>query len=52
MEDEKRDAAVEDHLRALDDEIARLRQMEEAMERRLAEAEAERRALEDGPQRD
>jgi hypothetical protein len=38
---------VEDHLEALDDEIARLRRMEAAMDRRIAEAEAERRAIEE-----
>lgn len=37
---------VEAHLRALDDEIARLGRLEEAMDRRLEEAEEERREIE------
>ena len=37
---------VDAHLRALDDEIARLRRLEQAMDRRLEEAEQERRELE------
>ena len=45
MKDEEREAAVAAHLKALDDEIARLRQMEAAMDRRLEEAEQERRAI-------
>jgi hypothetical protein len=47
MDEDDRDKAVEDHLEALDDEIARLRRMEAAMDRRIAEAEAERRAIEE-----
>ena len=47
MEDRERDEAVEAHLSALDDEIARLRNMEAAMDRRIADAEAERAAIED-----
>jgi phage shock protein A len=47
MEEPDRDKAVEEHLEALDDEIARLRRMEAAMDRRIAEAEAERRAIEE-----
>jgi chromosome segregation ATPase len=47
MEKNERDEAVEEHLGALDDEIARLRKMEAAMDRRIAAAEEERRALED-----
>jgi chromosome segregation ATPase len=49
VEDEERDAAVEEHLKALDDELARLRKMEAAMDRRIAEAEEERRQIEEGP---
>jgi hypothetical protein len=49
MEDEERDAAVEEHLKALDDELARLKKMDAAMDRRIAEAEAERAALREGP---
>jgi phage shock protein A len=49
MEDEERDAAVEEHLKALDDELARLKKMGAAMDRRIAEAEAERQALRQGP---
>ena len=47
MKDEERDAAVEEHLKALDDELARLREMGAAMDRRIADAEDERRAIED-----
>ena len=47
MEERERDEAVEAHLGALDDEIARLRRMEAAMDRRIAEAEAEREAIEE-----
>jgi LmbE family N-acetylglucosaminyl deacetylase len=47
-DDADRDAAVEAHLGALDDEIARLRAMEEAMDRRIEAAEEERRAVERG----
>ncbi|MEA2448955.1 MAG: hypothetical protein QOG63_887 [Thermoleophilaceae bacterium] len=47
MEDRERDEAVKEHLEALDDEIARLRRMEAAMDRRIAAAEEERRAIED-----
>jgi hypothetical protein len=49
VEDEKRDAAVDEHLKALDDELARLKKMEAAMDRRIAEAEEEKRRLEEGP---
>ena len=49
MKDEERDAAVEEHLKALDDELARLKKMEQAMDRRIAEAEEEKRRLEEGP---
>ena len=49
MKDDERDAAVEDHLKALDEELARLRKMEAAMDRRIAEAEEEKRRLEEGP---
>ena len=49
MKDDERDAAVEEHLKALDDELARLRKMGEAMDRRIAEAEEEKRKLEEGP---
>jgi len=35
MKDAERDAAVEKHLADLDDEIARLRRMEAALDRRL-----------------
>ena len=37
---------VDAHLKALDDEIARLRRMEAAMDRRIEEAEEERRSIE------
>jgi chromosome segregation ATPase len=47
MEDRERDEAVEAHLSALDDEIARLRKMEEALDRRIEAAEEERQAIED-----
>ena len=49
MKDDERDAAVEEHLKALDEELARLRKMEAAMDRRIAEAEEEKRRLEEGP---
>jgi hypothetical protein len=49
VKDEERDAAVEEHLKALDDELARLKKMEAAMDRRIAEAEEEKRRLEEGP---
>ena len=45
--DQKRDEAVRDHLAALDDEIARLRRMEDALDRRIEAAEEERQAIED-----
>ena len=45
MESSDREPDVDAHLRALDDEIARLRRLEEAMDRRLEEAEEERRAI-------
>jgi hypothetical protein len=48
MDDSERDAAVDAHLQALDDEIARLRRLEAAMDRRIAEADAERQAIADG----
>ena len=47
MKDDERDAAVDQHLKALDDELARLRKLEEAMDRRIAEADDQRRAIED-----
>ena len=47
MKDDERDAAVDEHLKALDDELARLRELEAAMDRRIADADAERRAIED-----
>ena len=47
VEESDRDEAVKEHLEALDDEIARLRRMEAAMDRRIAAAEDERRAIED-----
>ena len=49
MKDDERDAAVQEHLEALDEELARLRKMEAAMDRRIAAAEKERRQLEEGP---
>ena len=48
MDDSERDAAVDAHLKDLDDEIARLRKLEAAMDRRIEEAEDERRAIADG----
>jgi phage shock protein A len=51
MDDAKRDEAVDAHLAALDDEIARLRRMEAALDRRIAEADDERRAIEDETRR-
>jgi chromosome segregation ATPase len=47
VKDDERDAAVEQHLKSLDDELARLRKLEAAMDRRIGEAEDERRAIED-----
>lgn len=47
VDDRERDEAVEAHLNALDDEIARLRKMEEALDRRIEAAEDERQAIED-----
>ena len=49
MKDSERNEAVEAHLDALDDEIARLRKMEAALDRRIEAAEEERRAIEQGP---
>lgn len=49
MNDDERDAAVRAHLDALDAEIERLHRMEAAMDRRIAAAEAEKRAIEAGP---
>ena len=49
VEDDERDAAVQEHLKALDEELARLRKMEATMDRRIAEAEDEKRRLEEGP---
>ena len=46
MEGSDSQADVDAHLRALDDEIARLRRLEAAMDRRLEEAEEERRSIE------
>jgi len=37
MRDDERDEAVKSHIAALDAEIARLRKMEQALDRRLAE---------------
>ena len=51
VKDSDRDEAVEAHLGALDDEIARLRKMEAALDKRIAAADAERRAIEEGPGR-
>ena len=51
MKDSERDEAVESHLKDLDDELARLRKLEQAMDRRIAEAEAERNAIEEGARR-
>ena len=48
MDDSERDAAVDAHLKDLDNEIARLRKLEAAMDRRIEEAEDERRAIADG----
>jgi hypothetical protein len=47
MKDDERDAAVNEHLKALDDELERLRKLEAAMDRRIADADDERRAIED-----
>ena len=47
MEDSERDEAVEAHLSALDEEIARLRRMEAALDRRIEAADEERRAIEE-----
>jgi len=47
MDDRERDEAVNEHLTALDDEIARLRRMEDALDRRIEAAEDERQAIED-----
>ena len=49
VRDDERDEAVQEHLKALDDELARLKKMEAAMDRRIAEAEEEKRRLEEGP---
>jgi phage shock protein A len=49
MDDEERNAAVDEHLKALDDELARLKKMEAAMDRRIAKAEEEKRQIEEGP---
>jgi hypothetical protein len=46
-DDEERDDAVREHLAALDDEIARLRRMEAALDRRIAAADEERRSIEE-----
>ena len=51
MKDSERDKAVADHLAAMDDEIARLRRAEAALDRRMAAAEQERQALEDETRR-
>jgi hypothetical protein len=51
MNDSERDEAVDAHLTALDEEIARLRRMEAALDRRIAEADEERRAIEEGTRR-
>jgi hypothetical protein len=55
MERREDEPDVDAHLKALDDEIARLRQLEAAMDRRIEEAEEERRSIEreiDGDQLD
>ena len=52
VKDEERDAAVEQHLKALDDELARLRSLEAAMDRRIADAEDEKRRIEEGLEED
>ena len=49
VNDDERDDAVQEHLKALDDELARHKKMEAAMDRRIAEAEEEKRRLEEGP---
>jgi hypothetical protein len=46
MRDDERDEAVAAHLRALDAEIARIRKLEEAIDRRL---EGERGSEDDAP---
>jgi cell division protein FtsB len=46
-DDAERDEAVREHLAALDDEIARLRRMEAALDKRIAAADDERRAIEE-----
>ena len=45
MEGPSDEPDVEGHLRALDDEIARLKKLEAAMDRRIEEAEDERRSI-------
>jgi transposase len=49
VRDDERDEAVDEHLKALDAELARLKNMEAAMDRRIADAEEEKRRLEEGP---
>lgn len=44
MRDDERDEAVAAHLRALDAEIARLRKLEQALDRRLDEPSEAQRA--------
>ena len=51
VKDSERDAAVEAHLGALDEEIARLRKMEAALDRRIEQADDERRAVEEKTRR-
>jgi hypothetical protein len=48
MNDAERDAAVDSHLKALDEEIARLRRLEAAMDRRIEAREQERQAMKEG----
>jgi hypothetical protein len=49
VKDDERDAAVDAHLKALDEELERLRRLGDAMDRRIEEAEEEKRRLEEGP---
>jgi hypothetical protein len=49
VKDDERDAAVDAHLKALDDELERLRKLGDAMDRRIEEAEEEKRRIEEGP---
>lgn len=51
MTEDDRRAAVDAHLQALDEELARLRRLEAAMDKRIEAAEEERRQLADGARR-